>query len=65
MNQKVLMNSFITDHGNVRLILKELDPLSVEQRVRHSLTRYTYISIKIQTSLAHRLAFHGPIDGYS
>ena len=65
MNQKVLMNSFITDHGNVRLILKELDPLSVEQRVRHSLTRYTYISNKIQTNLAHRSAFHGPIDGYS
>ena len=54
MDQKFLMNSFITDHGNVRFILKELDPLSVEQRVRHSLTRYTYISIKIQTNLAHR-----------
>ena len=54
MDQKLLMNCFNIDHGNVRLILKELDPLSVEQRARHSLTRYTYIYIKIQANLPYR-----------
>ena len=44
MHQKLLMNVFIMDHESVRLILKELDPLDVEQRTRHSLTRRTYIS---------------------
>ena len=44
MHQKLLMNAFIIDHESVRLILKELDPLGVEQRTRNSLTRRTYVS---------------------
>ena len=31
MLQKLMMNIFIIDHESVRLILKELDPLGVEQ----------------------------------
>ena len=38
MHQKFLMNHFITDHENVRLILRELDPLGVEERAWQSLT---------------------------
>ena len=56
MHQKLLMNSFIIDHESVRSILKELDPLGVEQRGRHSLTISTYIS----TGLNHTRH----IDGY-
>ena len=44
MHQKLLMNAFIIDHESVRLILKELDPLGVEQRTRNRLTRRTYVS---------------------
>ena len=44
MLQKLMMNIFIIDHESVRLILKELDPLGVEQRARHRLTRRSYIS---------------------
>ena len=44
MHQKLLMSVFIIDRESVRLILKELDPLSDEPRGRHSLTRRTYIS---------------------
>ena len=55
MDQKLLMNCLNIDHGNVRLILNfDFDPLSVEQRARHSLTRYTYIYIKIQANVAYR-----------
>ena len=43
MHQKLLMSGFIIDRESVRLILKELDPLSDEARGRHSLTRRTYI----------------------
>ena len=56
MHQKLLLNSFIIDHERVRSILKELDPLGVEQIVRHSLIRHTYIS----TGPKH--TWH--IDGY-
>ena len=52
MYQKLLMNGFIVNHKIVRLILKELDPVGVEQRVRHNLNRRTYISTDPnQTSL--------------
>ena len=34
MNQNLLMNGFLIDRESVRLILKELDSLDVEQRVR-------------------------------
>ena len=44
MLQKLMMNIFIIDHESVRLILKEFDPLGVEQRARHRLTRRSYIS---------------------
>ena len=44
MHQKLLINNFIIDHESVRLILKELDHLGVEQREGHILTRRTYNS---------------------
>ena len=34
MHQNLLMNGFLIDRESVRLILKELDSLDVEQRVR-------------------------------
>ena len=54
MHQKMLMIGFVIE--SVRLILKELHPLSVEQKVRHSLTRRTYVST------GPNQAWH--IDGY-
>ena len=42
MHQKLLINGFIINYESVRLILKEFDPLSIEQRARHGLIRYTY-----------------------
>ena len=44
MYQKLVMNGFIIDHESVHLILKELDPVGVKQRARHSFTRRSYIS---------------------
>ena len=44
MHQKLMMNGFIIDHESVHLILKELDPLGVEQKAQHRLTRHSYIS---------------------
>ena len=74
MHQKLMINGFIIDHESVRLILKELDPLVVEQRARHRLTRHSYISTgpkhtwhidgynKLKT---FGFAIHGAIDCYS
>ena len=39
---KLLMNGFIIDHESVHLILKEFHLLAVEQKARHSLTRWAY-----------------------
>ena len=44
MHQKLMMNGLTIDHKRVRLIFKELDPLGVEQRARHHLTRRSYFS---------------------
>ena len=33
MHQNLLMNGFLVDRESVRLILKEIDPLGVEERV--------------------------------
>ena len=44
MHQRLMMNGFVIDRESVRLIFKGLDPLGVEQRARHRLTRRTYIS---------------------
>ena len=38
------MNGFIIDHESVYLILKELDPLGVEQGAQHCLSRCDYVS---------------------
>ena len=74
MHQKLMMNGFIIDHESVRLILKELDPLGVEQGARHRLTRRSYISTgpkhtwhidgygKLKT---FGFAIHGAIDCYN
>ena len=44
MHKKLLIKGFIIDHEIMRLILRELNPLSVEQRAQHSLTRRPYDS---------------------
>ena len=73
IHQKLLMNGFIIDHESVRLILKEHDPLGVEEGAQHCLSKRNYIS----TGPNHtwyidgygklkpfRFAIHGAIDGY-
>ena len=61
MHQNLLMNGFVIDRESVRLILKELDSLDVEQRVR-------IVWLDVATSLpvpTMGLATHGVIDSYS
>ena len=61
MHQNLLMNGFLIDRESVRLILKELDSLDVEQRVR-------IVWLDVATSLpvpTMGLATHGVIDSYS
>ena len=73
MYQNLLMNCFIIDQESMRFILEELDPLGVEQRPQHSLTRCTYISVGPNPtyhvdgykSKPLGFALHGAIDGSS
>ena len=74
MHQQLLINGFIIDHESVRLILKELDPLGVDQRAWHILTRSTYFYNGpnhtghidgYDKSKPFGFAIHGAIDGYS
>ena len=61
MNQNLLMNGFLIDRESVRLILKELDSLDVEQRVR-----IVWLDVAISLPVPTMgLATHGVIDGYS
>ena len=68
------ISGFIIDHESLRLILKELESLSVKQRTRHKLTRSTYVftgpnqtwHIDGYDKLKPiGFAIHGAIDGYT
>ena len=44
IHQKLLTNGCIIDNESVRLVVKELCPLSVEQRAQHRLTMALWIN---------------------